>query len=233
MARSSIFSFTLLLIALLCSPCALRANPAPFPIAGGTVAAKSPHETIRMDAEDVTIRMGKGRTYMVDAVYLMFNTGDETTEWVGFPRGVEYDSEMELPQFVQFHAWVDGRKVPFTKEGKQWLAGRVTFPGHTRTVIRVMYEANYSEQFLYRGIRYADYIVGTGSLWKDNIGTAIFTVDASAIGGTGSLYADIKAPHCRKLRTEQVLRFEVRDFKPERDATLRIEFGGPIRALAQ
>lgn len=233
MTFSSRFGLVALLIVVLCTPNALNANPAPIPMAGGTVAAQSPHSTIRMDAEEVTIRLGRG-AYTVNAVYHMVNSGEATTERVGFPRGVEKERwEMEFPEFIQFHAWVDGKKVAISKEGKQWLAGQVTFPGHATTVIRVMYEAHYSDRYLWQGIRYLDYIVGTGSLWKDSIGKAVFTVDASEMGGTKGLYIELKAPQCRKLRSEQVVRFDVEDFKPDPDATLRIEFGYQGKADAR
>lgn len=214
-----------LFLALVCTPGLVSANPAPIPMAGGSVSAKLPHETIRMDAEEVTVRLGKA-TYTVDAVYRMANTGEAATEWVGFPRGLERDRHegTEFPNFIQFHVWVDGKRVPFSKEGKQWLAGQVNFPGHATTIIRVVYEAHYPARYLYRGYRYAEYIVGTGSLWKDRIGTAIFTVDGSEIGGTKSFDASLKAPQSNKLRSENVVRFDVSDFKPEPDATLYIEF---------
>ncbi len=226
MTGSSRFGLMLLWTAVLCTPNALNANPAPIPMAGGSVAAQSPHRTIRMDAEDVTIRLVR-EAYIVNAVYRMVNTGDTTTEWVGFPRGLEHDrwEGTEFPEFIQFHVWIDGKRVPMRKEGTQWLAGQVTFPGHAATIIRVMYEAHYSERFLWRGILYADYIVGTGSLWKGSIRKAVFTVDASEMGGTKGLYAELKAPQCRKLHSEQVVRFDVEDFKPDPDATLRSEFG--------
>jgi hypothetical protein len=233
MACSSRFGLMLLLIALLWTPNTLDANPAPIPMAGGTVAAHLPHKTIRMDAEEVTIHLRRG-TYAVVAVYHMVNSGEATTEWVGFPRGLEKERwEMEFPEFIQFHAWVDGKKVAFSKEGKQWLAGQVTFPGHATTVIRVMYEAHYSERYAWQGITYADYIVGTGSLWRGSIGRAIFTVDASEMGGTKGLYIELKAPQCRKLRSDKVVRFDVKDFKPDPDATLRIEFGNRGNAAAR
>jgi hypothetical protein len=224
MKLCSTIYLTLLLIAPFCTPNALNANPAPIPMAGGTVATQSSHKTIRMDSEEVTIRLGRG-SHIVNAVYRMVNTGDATTEWVGFPRGLEKERwGGEFPEFIQFHAWIDGKKVPLTKEGEQWLAGQVTFPAHATTIIRVMYEAHYSKRYLWQGITYADYIVGTGSLWKGSIGKALFTVDASEMGGTKGKYIELKAPRCHKLRSEQVVRFDVEDFKPDPNATLRIEF---------
>ncbi|MEW6349383.1 MAG: hypothetical protein AB1646_10000 [Thermodesulfobacteriota bacterium] len=223
MARGSGICLTLLLTGVLSCPCMLEANPAPEPLAGGTVAARSPHKTIRMEAEEVTIRLGKG-TYAVEGVYHMFNSGEATTEWVDFPKGREREMPdgWDYPNFIQFHAWVDGKKVPFTKDRREWLAGQVTFPGHATTIIRVVYEVNYPVVAVYGG-DYAEYIVGTGSLWKDSIGKALFTVDGSEIGGTEYFDAELKAPRSHKLRSEHVVRIEVSDFKPQRDATLFIK----------
>lgn len=234
MTRSSIFWLTLLLAGLLCTPCVLRANPAPLPIAGGTVAAKSPHETIRMDAEEVTIRLGKG-TYTVEGVYHMVNSGEATTEWVGFPKNRhEMHEDMRYQDFIQFHAWVDGKKIPFTKEDKQWLAGQVTFPGHATTIIRCVYEVKYPETYKWASNDdYAEYIVGTGSLWKGSIGKAIFTVDGSAVSGTKTFDAELKIPQSNKLRSDKVVRFDVSEFKPDRDAILYIHIGDRRRSFAR
>jgi hypothetical protein len=79
----------------------------------------------------------------------------------------------------------------------------------------------------------AEYIVGTGSLWKGSIGRAIFTVDGSGIGGTKNFDAQLKIPQSHKLRSEQAVRFDATDFKPERDATLSIEIGGRRKAAAR
>ena len=233
MSRSFGFCLTLLLTGLLCTPCSLNANPAPLPTAGGAVSAKTPHKTIRMDAEEVIIRLGQG-TYTVDAVYHMANTGESTTEWVGFPKGREGDLSKgeEYPDFIQFHAWIDGKKVPFSQGGKQWVAGKVTFPGHATTIIRITYEAKYPLT-LRKGWGYVEYIVGTGSFWKGRIGRAIFTVDGSEIGGTRGFDATLKVPHCHKLRSENVIRIDVSNFKPERDATLHINISDRKTAVAR
>ncbi len=217
MARFSKFCLSLLLIGLLFIPHALRADIAPLQATGGTLGAKSKHETIRMAAEEVTIRLEKG-SYTVDAVFHMVNAGETITVQVGFPRGDE-QTPPELghfPDFTQFHAWVDGKQVQFSKEGDRWLAGQVTFPGNATTTIRIVYEANY-----YRG-RYATYIIGTGSHWKDSIGRAAFTVEGGAIGGTKEFTATLNDPKAQKLLSEQAVRFEVTDYMPGPKDTLRV-----------
>jgi hypothetical protein len=234
MTYGSRFFLILLLAGLFCTPCVLRANPAPHPMSGGTVSAKWPHKTIRMDGEEVTIRLGAS-TYTVEGVYRMVNSGDTTTEWVGFPKnGPKMYYGMDFQDFLQFHAWVGGKKVPFTKEGAQWLAGEVTFPGHATTIIRCVYEIRYPETYKWASNDdFAEYIVGTGSLWKGNIGKAIFTVDGSAIDGTRTFDADLGVPGSHKLSADKVIRFDASNFKPERDATLYIHIKHGRKAFAR
>jgi hypothetical protein len=227
MTRSYVFGLILVWIAVFLSPAALPANPAPWPISGGTVSSKGPHETIRMEAEEVTIRLGNS-VYTVEGVYHMVNSGEATTEWVGFPKNLDKKHDMTDRNFVQFHAWADGKKISLAEEGRQWLAGRIDFAAHATTIIRIMYEAAYPVSFVaFR--EWADYIVGTGSLWKGNIGKAIFTVDGSALGREKNFDAELKIPQSRKLRSGQVIRFDATDFKPERDATLVVNIDGRRR----
>jgi len=166
---------------------------------------------------------------MVDAVYHMINSGETTTEWVGFPKGDKsFDSETgHVPDFVQFHAWVDGKKVPFSAEGKRWLARQVTFPGHAKTIIRIKYEADYA-----RGVC-VTCIVGTGSYWKDSIGRAAFTIDGSAIGGTKHFTANLNPAVSHRLLTEKALRIEVKDYEPDPKAALTINLNLSKKAVSQ
>ena len=113
MSRSYGLSVTVLLAVVLCVPCTLRANPVAGPIAGGTVATMSPNESIRMEAEEVTIRLGD-RSYVVEGVYYMANSGETTTEWVGFPKNRhEMHERSGYQHFIQFEVWVNGENVPF------------------------------------------------------------------------------------------------------------------------
>ncbi len=88
------------------------ANQTPLHVVGGGVTPTSQHETVRMDSEQVIIRLGQ-RSYTVDAVFHLFNTGETVTEWVGFPkRRVKLTGGwLQQPNFVRFDTWVDGRHV--------------------------------------------------------------------------------------------------------------------------
>jgi len=215
-------SFSLLFVAFLFAPYALMADIAPLQATGGAVAAKSKHETIRMASEEVTVRLQKA-SYTVEAVFQMHNSGETTTMRVGFPKGDErINPELGgFPEFTQFHSWLDGKQVQFSKENDCWLAAQVTFPGNATTTVRILYEANY-----YRGT-YASYIVGTGSLWKDSIGKAVFIVDGSAIGGSTGFSAGLNAPNSRRLLTEEALRIEANDYAPDPKAVLGVQISCP------
>jgi hypothetical protein len=223
----------LFLIAVFFGPFILNADIAPLQVRGGAVATKSPHETIRMESEEVVMRLGK-RSYTVEAVFRFYNYGETTTEWIGFPKGNESlgaaqgnrppfsrplreeQGEERIPDFIRFHGWVNGMKASFSEEGKRWMARHVTFPAGAITTIRVAYEADY-----YRGGS-AVYIVGTGSCWKDSIGRAAFTVDGSAVGGSKHFTAHLNTSQSHELLSENALRIEVTDYKPDPKAALSV-----------
>ena len=100
----------------LCFPNPGMTNQTPLHVVGGSATPKSQHETVRMDSEQVMIRLGQ-RSYTVDAIFHLFNTGETVTEWVGFPkRRVKFTgSWLPQPDFVRFDTWVDGRHVEVTE----------------------------------------------------------------------------------------------------------------------
>jgi len=218
---------------------------------GGSIAPQAPHKTIRLDSQQVTIRM-KGTSYEVDAVFELFNTGDTMTEWIGFPRGIPDTSSPLTSPAVE--GWVNGAPTKFDEdnyhseevafprymgEGGPWLVDRVTFPGHARTTIRVKYEVSYD------GRDEAIYFYGTGSLWKDNIGKSVFIMDSSAIGGR----VIIGPPWVREPGPTSIIsvnghstprtdlaRYEETDFKPQPDAYFairRYSTYGPVYVKAK
>ncbi|MEW6533401.1 MAG: hypothetical protein AB1473_21395 [Thermodesulfobacteriota bacterium] len=204
-------------------------GPMDMLIGGGAAAPKSSHVSIRLESQEVTIHLRKD-TYTVDAIFQFFNTEETTTEWIGFPkqtatRGVP----RSRANFIRFNTWVNGREVGFSEEPdfkshsgveqRKWLVHQITFPGHTRTIIRVSYKASYN----FFGPRpNAYYIYGTGSYWKDNIGKAVFIIDSSYVGGTK--YTDTHFPSKLGGRriSENLVMYEIGDFKPDPEAVLRV-----------
>ncbi|MEW6140252.1 MAG: hypothetical protein AB1733_18690 [Thermodesulfobacteriota bacterium] len=217
------------------------ADDAPVWLMGGGATPKSSHTTVRMDSEEVTIRLHKD-SYTVDAVFRFFNTGDTTTEWVGFPkRGLGSSATFTGTRgFIQFETWVGDQRVPFREERElwsrvpmflrsifsyiiednRWLVKEVTFPGHKETTTRVKYEAHYYGPA--EG-NTAYYIYGTGSHWKGPIGKARFILDASEIGGTGKIRVNLPEESRRQVSESSVI-YELNDFDPSPHATLTVFF---------
>lgn len=214
---------------------AARADVGPLLILeGGAAAPKSSHRSIRLEHQEVTIRLGK-KTYLVEAQFQLFNTSRSTTEWVGFPERLTYRAlSTESSHFIRFDAWVDGRKTQVTEERdlsdtksgrsslsreNRWMVLRVTFPARKRTTIRCLYEAPYE----HGGHRKAmTYIYGTGSYWKDTVGSAIFIVDAAEIGGTRHVLVNLTPASGPRKISGSLLSFEMRDFKPSPEARFEV-----------
>jgi hypothetical protein len=216
---------------------------------GGVVAPKTPHETIRLDSEEVIISL-KPNTYTVDAVFNLINTGETTIEWAGFPKWTASRTRV-FPDFIKFEGWLnnepitfkeekdrsadvqesqrealfaqfdqftdqDGQKIGEKIEKRNWLVSHVTFPAHAKTTIRVKYEAPYVE-------RGASYILGTGSLWKDNISKALFIIDGTEIGGADEFstwFVKEKETQSKKQVTGNVVKYELLNFKPHPEEQL-------------
>ena len=121
------------------------------PPTGGGISPKSPHPAIRLDDQEVIVRL-KPYTYTVDAIFHLFNTGETSTEWIGFPKNSTGRSPGPLGRvddFIRFEGSVNGQTIAFTEErdlikgaratqvgilsrGKNhdgWLVGEGAFPG--------------------------------------------------------------------------------------------------------
>ncbi|MEW6348309.1 MAG: hypothetical protein AB1646_04565 [Thermodesulfobacteriota bacterium] len=210
---------------------------------GGAPSPRSPNQNIRMESQDVAIRLKKD-LYTVEGEFRFLNTGEKTTEWVGFPM-------RHRGEFHRFEAWVDDRKAPLSREPSRvggyfaslwdyvsrrpredlrWLATSVTFPGHTGTTMRVSYDALYAHYDEPHPARIACYIYGTGSLWKDHIGKATFTVDASEVADAQGVRASFSFSDKHGVReskvSDKVVRYEITDFEPDRTGELEVSLSG-------
>jgi hypothetical protein len=222
--------------------CPVLANVAPVMpfLEGGVIAPRTAHETIRLDSEQVTIRL-KPDTYTVEAVFHLFNTGATTTEWTGFPKRMR-SRGADFRDFIRYECWLNERPIQFKQEedrsaGREhrtetpseswlderqiieiryWFVTRVTFPKDEKTTIRVRYEAPYVGWG-------ASYIVGTGSLWKDNISEAVFIIDGTEVGGIAEFSCGFpKTPQEPSLKEGNVVKYELKDFKPHPEEHLVI-----------
>ncbi|MFH1117091.1 MAG: hypothetical protein V1792_24500 [Pseudomonadota bacterium] len=201
---------------------------------GGVVAPKAPHQSIRLESQDVTIRLGK-TGYLVNAVFHFRNTGQTGTEWVGFPKKrVNEGYSNGDSDFLRFDTWVDGMKTavkqerdlsaaedrsPGLRRDNSWMVHHVTFPGHGNTTIRCVYEAAYDFGFKTKAM---SYLYGTGAFWKGRVGSAVFTIDATDVGGTKNIFVEFRsAPSVRRLGAN-ALRYEIHDFEPRPEAQVDV-----------
>lgn len=233
---------------------------------GGVVSPKSPHESIRLDFQEIVIRLRHG-SYTVNCQFHLFNEGEDTQEWIGFPKWVASRLD-SYPTFIAFNGSFEGRRMEFNEQNdlswpqrllwivssrqlfgwadralnqqRQWLTTRVRFAGHAPARIDVSYQAPYYGKHAL----HASYLYGTGSLWKGNIGKAVFIVDSTERGGTkeiltrfekgpwpGEVLTD-KKPESRAMG-KNVLCLVLRDFEPEAEEHLSITLPGSLRKAAQ
>lgn len=210
-----------------------------FGIRSGAPEPASPLQHVRMDSQEVMIRLKK-RTYRVDAAFRFFNTGPTITEWVGFPkRGNACRGSRQLdPAFIRFDCLIDGQRLdlsetrdyfrdaknvlytlyysgsraaPCDETCYRWLGACVTFPAQSRTTLRICYEANYLYGGEFPPISKAFYIVGTASNWKRCIGVFALTVDGSGLGKEQGF--DVRNPGTIRI-TRDVERRVIRNFNP-------------------
>ncbi len=234
------FGFLLCVAAalLLFFPITGATNDGPVQVMGGSASPKGPHEFIRMDSEEVKIKLLEN-SYEVDAVFHFLNTGETTTEWVGFPKYA-----IPTHDFIKFETWIDDQAVQFTEKSatqsglrsfldrifsdgvfdNRWMVKSVTFPGHKFTTTRVKYEAEY-QPVAGDDCVYYDY--GTGSLWKGNIGKAVFAIDTNGTVDpeSVSLTCDPVLKASLKLVSSNKMVLDASDFRPPSNARLSICFG--------
>jgi hypothetical protein len=83
------------------------------------------------------------------------------------------------------------------------------------TTICTSYEAHYySTSFSGRS---ALYIIGTGRLWKDSIGKAVFIIDCARVGGAKNVTVNFSVAPGPRLITESLIRFEIENAEPPPD----------------
>ncbi|MEW6351585.1 MAG: ankyrin repeat domain-containing protein [Thermodesulfobacteriota bacterium] len=176
-----------------------------FPPHSGTPSLASPQPAIRLESEQVTIRLGYG-VYSVDALFHFFNTGETITERVRFPKlPAETPRGYHGGNFLRIDAFVNGRNVHLVKKAgirghlrsfwgwwASWGPGdpakmeyEVKFPAQAQTAIRIRHETQY-RPCGGGGLSVcskAAYACGSGRSWASNSGKRTFIVDAEEIGG--------------------------------------------------
>jgi hypothetical protein len=206
--------FSVWSLVCLTSSCAKEKPPWELPpvitLSGGVIAPASPQENIRMDSMEIKLRLNAG-SYDVDAAFHLFNTGEATTEWIGFPkqgktfRYVSDPNHRVVREFIRFEGWVNGRKElfrekrPFLRgnscsfpeptltdysQETRWMAKKIVFPQDAFTTVRIRYEAPYSS-FRERGLPgdIGLFHIGPRQYWKGRTATAEIVVENPADTG--------------------------------------------------
>lgn len=200
----------------------------PLRAVSGTPAPMGPNQSIRVDAQEIRIRL-RHSSYSVDAVFYFFNAGEATTESLGFPK-----SASEGWNFERFRAWVDGRKIEVSEEHDparshtshdensgsdlRWFVAPVTFPGNGGTTIRVSYKAPYRFDPIgwgqYRSMRVLYYSWLASWRCTDRVGGTVFIIDGADIGGRERFRVDlVPGARWQDVSTENAVRLTARDYQ--------------------
>ncbi|MFH1113901.1 MAG: hypothetical protein V1792_08270 [Pseudomonadota bacterium] len=209
---------------------------------GGSICPPAPHRTISMERMEITIR-SRMHTYVVDALYYLYNTGEDTTERIGFPkqglhnRSTRYRMPLRVHDFLRLETWVNSRKTEFVETGEfltgpralpskhdppdcyaeetRWMVKEIRFPALAPTTVRVRYEGRYHHPTDRSLVTVRGYYYsGTAQYWKGKIGKAVFLYDNTEIGC--NLAVNVKLPLMAgpKAMTARIQRFERGEYEP-------------------
>jgi len=107
-------------------------NDAPINLQGGGAVALTGPLTVAMESEVVKINVGTS-SYIVDASFNFFNSGESVKLSVGFPKngaGWLDGRFSQTSEFIKFETWVDGKPVMFVeKPNSASIEGAYTLPG--------------------------------------------------------------------------------------------------------
>lgn len=158
----------------------LSADDAWVEAGGGSVSMREgSNSNIQMVAESIRIDL-YDEYFLTDASFVFYNYGQTTDLQVGFP---EFFSGTQEPNHLRsFKTFVNDIPVPFTiiqgkdrgnVEIQRWYVKEVHFLSRSMTVSRVMYEAPMAQYGQYRS---AEYLYGTGRVWRDAIGKLVIHI---------------------------------------------------------
>lgn len=217
--------------------------PAEINSFGGSIFPAKPNQHLRLDLMLVTIKL-KRYSYLADAVFHLFNTGDTSSIMVGIPKyGIirDYGEHPKLCEFLRFSAWVDGREAEFSEVGhfmsdpdampiwgpfdligrpeRRWMVKEISFRTEKTTVIRVKYEAKYHAYVPKSGDMTPHdiglFFCSAARYWKGTIRKAAFVVDESDIGSEGLIINAVSSSP--RHITGHVQRYEMRNYVPPTD----------------
>jgi hypothetical protein len=208
-------------------------------LSGGIIAPSAPQEKIRMDLMQINICMQTG-SYILDAVFHLFNTGETTTLWVGLPKHGWSNASLSaddplIVDFIRLECWVNDRKEVFVENvsfmrdsshlfprppdfrvATKWMAKEITFPENIVTIIRVRFEAPYnccdSSNSPYDG---GVFFFGPGQHWKSKISRAeVVLVNPDSDKGSNMGFVSPGTTLRKRITTEKEIKYEFRELMP-------------------
>jgi len=147
---------------------------------GGSVSMREgSNSSVQMVSEFICIDL-YDEYFLTDASFVFYNYGQTIDLQVGFPEF--HSGTNEQDHLRSFKTFVNDIPVPFTiipgkdrwnAEIRRWYVKEVHFPARSMTISRVMYEAPMAQYGQYRS---AEYLYGTGGVWRDAIGQLVIHI---------------------------------------------------------
>lgn len=174
-----------LLLATLVILFSINANDAYTKVSGGSILpiSKTKNENIKMEKEEINFTLYEDH-YDINVKFYFKNYGATETIDVGFPQWKHLQPTED--DFYYFKTKVNNINTDFTVKVLEtpeplnnymvitkWYIRSVTFNAGEITTTEVEYSAPYG---VYGISDSADYLFGTGSTWKDNIGEIVLKI---------------------------------------------------------
>ena len=138
-----------------------------------------------MEAEEITVDLEKNS---VECIFIFHNTGKKKSVYMGFPGqlGLKHENTNAVDLRVRnFITYIKGKEVPVTREKSikrdtlerlnmqdynEFFTFTVPFEADERIIIRNTYD--FMPTYDSIGNVYSGYVLETGAMWKDTIGSA-------------------------------------------------------------
>ena len=143
-----------------------------------------------MESEEITVDLEKNS---VECIFVFYNSGKSKNVLMGFPGRLDKSLGGELTEDINlelqlFKAFVKGQELPVTREKSvqpdntgtsnvsiysEWFTFTVPFKADERVTVRNTYD--FRPTYISNGDVLTGYVLQTGALWKEPIGSAKVT----------------------------------------------------------
>jgi hypothetical protein len=143
-----------------------------------------------MESEEITVDLEKNH---VECIFVFRNTGKSKNVYIGFPgklydnRGTELTEDVNL-ELRHFKTFINGKELPVTREKStlqknknssetseysEFFTFTVPFKTNEKVTVRNTYD--FVPTYDSMGYIFSGYVLKTGAMWKDSIGSAKVT----------------------------------------------------------